>query len=278
MSTSSPSPALQTPPDVEEYSLTLLRYRQYFTEKPLGRSLDDVWASDHLPNNTSRGGKAFSINPTSSRETRTLPKREEQNGHQIQKEQKVQGPQRHHEEASKASSDSSIANYTPLIHRDPHEVEAFWRHVQDYLWIPGEELDDDTASILSQPEARQSTGEEPSRRDSASRNDGTTQSGSSVHSPLDRQTHSRLSVSSGNPKANRRRRLLSTEEKMSEIDAFLNEGGADGLEQVSSHINSSPPERQSGNPVDVGAGEAAEPRPQRCTSCLKLKTGGSPSS
>ncbi|KEY70291.1 hypothetical protein S7711_11098 [Stachybotrys chartarum IBT 7711] len=29
-------------PDVEEYSLTLLNYRKYFTEKPLGRCLDDA--------------------------------------------------------------------------------------------------------------------------------------------------------------------------------------------------------------------------------------------
>jgi hypothetical protein len=30
-------------PEVEEYSLTLLKYRKYFTERPLARCLDDEW-------------------------------------------------------------------------------------------------------------------------------------------------------------------------------------------------------------------------------------------
>ncbi|KAH7326107.1 hypothetical protein B0I35DRAFT_421926 [Stachybotrys elegans] len=35
-------PVLHATPDVEEYSLTLLKYQQYYTQQPLGRCLDDT--------------------------------------------------------------------------------------------------------------------------------------------------------------------------------------------------------------------------------------------
>ena len=45
--------------DVEEYSLTLLKYRKYFTERPLGRCLDDDAGEKAI--NTKTGGRKKTI-------------------------------------------------------------------------------------------------------------------------------------------------------------------------------------------------------------------------
>ena len=224
---------VQMPPDVEEYSLTLLRYRQYFTEKPLVRCLDNASTSGKSADERLRGEKKSPTTQPPSREV----KDQHQHGHsQPSNEEKSHKPPRHSGQVPKVpqSSDSSLANPTPPIPQKPHDAQAFWKHVRDYLWISDKELEDDTVSIRSQAKGCHSTREGQSRWDSASRGDTTASSGPSLQLPPDRQTQPRPSVPSGDWKPTRRKRLLTTEEKMSEIDAFLEGCGQRNSDNISS--------------------------------------------
>ena len=216
------------PPGVEEYSLTLLRYRQYFTEKPLGRCLDGSPTNDKLPDERIHGETSFTTTRPPVRELKDSCNKRER-GHSRPLGEKSQESRVHNEDilkTSQSSNSSTLANPAAPIQRHPHEVDAFWKHVQGYLWISDEELEDDIISIHSQAEACQSIGGGPPLWwDSASRNDDRAPSNSSTQSLLDWQTHSSPSVSSMDWKMTRQRRLLSTEEKISELDAFFDEDG-----------------------------------------------------
>lgn len=242
-STFSPRPAprviqqpVQMPPGVEEYSLTLLRYRQYFTEMPLGRCLDGSSTKDKLPDGRIRGETSFTTTRPPVREVKDSCNKRERGDSRPPGEKKSQEPRVDNEDTlktSQSSNSSTLANPTPPIQRHPHEVDAFWKHVQGCLWISDEELEDDIISIHSQAEACQPIGGAPPLWwDSASRNDDRAPSNSSTQSLLDWQTHSSPSVSSMDWKMTRRKRLLSTEEKISELDAFFDEDGPRDSQEI----------------------------------------------
>ncbi|KAI9167580.1 hypothetical protein HJFPF1_03711 [Paramyrothecium foliicola] len=70
--------------EVEEYSLTLLRYRSYFTDRPLGRCLDESPPKDHEANaassmRSSRGSSLESVGQDSANACRLKEGRDTNN-------------------------------------------------------------------------------------------------------------------------------------------------------------------------------------------------------
>lgn len=173
-------------PDIEEDSLTLLKYKQYFTERPLCRCLDaQLPPPEHAESISSDATEGGASNPASELRSSLL--------------------------------DSSAGKSAP-VHRERREVENFWRDVRQFLWISDEELDEyrtcsDHAPSESYPAS------------SNAQSDGTPWTESSIsessYSLSDRSAASNgVYQSSGSPNL---QRVLSMEETMSEIDSFLSE-------------------------------------------------------
>ena len=122
---------IQTSPDVEEYSLTLLEYRQYFTASPLGRCLDEQLVN-------------FRRDPGSRQD-------EPAHGCQYQSPMiKAKGEDAKNPETSNSATDDQEhsefpiceeSSATKLFKRDSRDVAAFWNQIRSYLWITDEELE-----------------------------------------------------------------------------------------------------------------------------------------
>lgn len=267
IATSSPSLAtessqlsLPTSPDVEEYSLTLLKYRQYFTETPLGRCLDSPsttnsqtvvvgFADDSSqklsPSDTSPSDKQ--LTPRNA-QTQPLSQDRRQNGSERARRE-LKNRRAHH-----SSQNNRSGHNEQLVRRDPREVEAFWKQVRSYLWIPEEELEDmDGSNIPSETTTHPvdvcttklaSPGQTNSLDEA-----NTSKSQLSPH----RKVHSETVISSRKRIPYPRRRFLSTEEKMSEIDAFLDEDSGQSSELVSDN---------SGTPVSTRTTTRSPPGPE----------------
>ncbi|KFH44721.1 hypothetical protein ACRE_044850 [Hapsidospora chrysogenum ATCC 11550] len=111
-------------PDVEEYSLTLLRYRQYFTEKPLGRCLDGTSESDKSSEKSSRGERHPRVDHNFAEEQTDFL---EEHYHRSPQPPDGNGAEGYPEETSKAvhSSETSRTGTVTPVQRDAAKAEAF---------------------------------------------------------------------------------------------------------------------------------------------------------
>uniref|UniRef100_A0A8H7TSE1 Uncharacterized protein n=1 Tax=Bionectria ochroleuca TaxID=29856 RepID=A0A8H7TSE1_BIOOC len=202
----------QTAPGVEGYSLTFLKYQQYFArDKPLYRCLDEQETS-------SDSSKTRVVFRSSGGET-PLPE-------DLQKilrgpetpSQEAQPQLKRGEATTSQSADHNDAGGTPAKtedkqpqdgntnQRDPEEVKAFWNHVRNYLAPSDSESDE--------PEApSKSRGDKKHRRNN--------REAASCLSPH-RKANSAPNVDvRGYFSPPVRIRFLSVEEKMMEIDEFF---------------------------------------------------------
>lgn len=199
--------SLPMAPDVEEYSLTLLKYREYFTERPLARCLDEkkieatTYSVKHTPDDSphcplNAGEKKNAVadrntNKVSATETRTSP----------------DAPQ----PATRSCGECGVSR----SHRDIH---AFWEDVRSFLWIPNEELEEIEVTKAVQLKPKISLRKTPVMG-LPNNHEGADVDDAKKKSSSHRKVRSAPSLPAGFVRG--RKRFLSVEEKMLEIDAFL---------------------------------------------------------
>ncbi|CAH0053180.1 unnamed protein product [Clonostachys solani] len=212
----------QAAPGVEGYSLTLLKYQQYFAaDKPLCRCLDEqeagsdssktrvVFRSSGDKTPLPEGLEKILRGPEKpSQEAQPQPKRGEAATSQNANHHGTGGTQTNTEDIQPRDGNTN--------QRDPDEVKAFWNHVREYLAPSDDELDEPEAPCKSRGDKRHG------------RNNREAASSLSPH----RKANSAPNVAVGGYFSPQRRvRFLSVEEKMMEIDEFF------GIEDNNNKIN-----------------------------------------
>ncbi|KAG9251265.1 uncharacterized protein F5Z01DRAFT_639416 [Emericellopsis atlantica] len=190
-------PWLAIAPDVEDYSLTLLKYRHYYTVTPLGRCLDVIPDSPGEDKAVVEG--AFSGDGAS---------RNAMNANGCPQTKKV----------------TTQSHVQPKYERNPAQVDAFWNSIRRYLHISDEELE----GVCGSPAPYERTLSEHESYNGCAVLDKQTgfytpplTASSAAPSPL--RCLSSVTVTSDKQKPPKKKRLPSTEEKLFEIDAFLRE-------------------------------------------------------
>lgn len=114
-----PEFSFQTHPDVEDYSLTLLKYRQYFTETPLGRCLDDEASSSRGEQRNvglaSKGGFAVNKGESGDHQDDHRQRVESKNKGDESLEASAHTPPPHTPKRQNSNLDSTPAKTTPNI-------------------------------------------------------------------------------------------------------------------------------------------------------------------
>lgn len=203
-------------PDVEEYSLTLLKYRQYFTESPLGRCLDkDIVKAATSVRRIHDDPAAHSPAPVERDHEAT------EDG-KSRSEEQVDGQRSSIESGTKSSTPKARHEQPGDVHRiirDPEEVSEFWGAVRSYLWIPDEELEeaDDPGGVASKQSCNSSSKTTMVACSECQKTAGliAPEQQTSPHGKA------QLEPATGTVVGRERKRLLSVEEKMLEIDTFL---------------------------------------------------------
>ncbi|KAG6041709.1 hypothetical protein E4U41_002792 [Claviceps citrina] len=124
--------------DVEDYSLTFLKYQDYFASAPpLGRCLD----REDDPPQSARGGL-------------TAREAEEASGRRKRADAQGAAPmvvgRGRLDEAEKHGGQPDTTAVPGFVQRDPDEARAFWDHVRCRLAISDEELESDGAWAMTQ--------------------------------------------------------------------------------------------------------------------------------
>lgn len=204
-------------PDVEEYSLTLLKYREYYTESPLARCLDEkIEAATTVSVKPVEENDASPL--TSSPESQVVHGWTTPQGNDLSSGKQGLGCSI----GSSASRNNDVQNHhqdvTSSLHRDPEEVDAFWAAIRSYLRISNEELEQ---TEYSERFSESHTAALPKNTTNLpSCRQGNEVSDASKHdAPPCRKVQSKPKVAAAMNRG--RKRFLSVEEKMSEIDAFL---------------------------------------------------------
>ncbi|VUC22652.1 unnamed protein product [Clonostachys rosea] len=201
----------QTPPGVEGYSLTLLKYQQYFAaDKPLCRCLDE----QETGSDTSKARVVFRSNgdrtplPESLENILRVPEKPSQEAQTHVKRGEVTTSKNiNHTGTERIQANTETQPQNGKINqRDPEEVKAFWNHVREYL-APS---DDDSDEPRTQ-----------SKNHGGKRHDRNNREAASSLSPHRKANSAPNLDVGGHFTPPKRRRFLSVEEKMIEIDEFF---------------------------------------------------------
>lgn len=215
-------PSLPMAPDVEEYSLTLLKYQEYYTERPLGRCLDKKSETTVFSVKPVNGDQSPDANSPQSRVKKVPGDQVTLNEKDLESGKPGLNTSTRSSTSYKDDENRQQKNRLPS-QRDSEEVKAFWAAVRSYLWISNGELEE-----VEDAEQRSTTiplSLTPPKDLTDLSSYGQDDEGS--HASQKEASPHRKVKSEPNVAAvmSRRRkswkRFLSVEEKMSEIDAFL---------------------------------------------------------
>jgi hypothetical protein len=203
-----PRQCLPMAPDVEEYSLTLLKYREYYTESPLARCLDKKIEKD-----------VFSVKPLDGNTSPDTSPSKNVSGIQTPEGNEISSIEHRLSTGSSASrkNSSNHQEAAPRSGRDLEEVNEFWATVRSYLRISNEELEEteDTEQIsrgLPSTPSKDATDVSLYSQDNENSHVSTE---SSPHRKANSEPNTAVVRRRG------RKRFLSVEAKMLEIDDFL---------------------------------------------------------
>lgn len=203
-----PQQCLPMAPDVEEYSLTLLKYREYYTESPLARCLDKKIEKD-----------VFSVKPLDGNTSPDTSPSKNVSGSQTPGGNEISGTEHGPDTGSSASrkNNSNHQDAAPRSHRDLEEINEFWATVRSYLRISNEELEEteDTEQLSKGLPSTPSKDTTDVSLYSQDNEDSHVSTESSHHRKANSEPSTAVVRRRG------RKRFLSVEEKMLEIDDFL---------------------------------------------------------
>lgn len=261
-------------PDVEDYSLTLLKYRQYFTEKPLARCLDDQDQKTDVDGDQASAGnlKKDDIKRLSVEEEQLdVPKQRQPLARNDAAKKNLVGKRA--DLKAEAAPDSQ-----PLLRRDPQVAAAYWNHVRNYLWISDKELEDgkhrgceDSSTpeyfffdpVPASPIASVPSPDFPGSRSVNNRRANSDASQRSQRS-LEKQKH----------------HLAVTQKQLDKLDDYIHKMHVDQEVLTASPTSTAPSPFASPTPQTHGAaargGSSDYPEAQRCECCSKLRKNQAP--
>jgi hypothetical protein len=198
-------PSLTTAPDVEECSLTLLKYRQYYTATPLGRCLDVL----PIPSEEDEGIVASSL-PFSVAQA------------EIPFAGDVSSNRTNASDCSKLDKHTIGSQMQPRSYeRDLTQVNAFWSSVRNYLRSSDEDLEGALNTSTSHGVTFPTHGPCTAYAAFDQRSGLYTPPTASSAAPSHLGSSTPFTVTSGKYRPREKKRFPSTEEKLFEIDAFL---------------------------------------------------------
>ncbi|KAK4122323.1 hypothetical protein N657DRAFT_657200 [Parathielavia appendiculata] len=158
-------PSAQVGYRIEDYSLTLLKHKSYFNNRPLARCLDDVSEED-----TKTNVQRVKSKEEGAKELATEDKqgRRDENAHKSKGDRDVLLPSIELDNLmSELLTWKGISDSTPKpkpeleCHiRDPAEVKRFWSNVRTQLWVDDVETDGDEPSFTEDSNGKDESVEE----------------------------------------------------------------------------------------------------------------------
>ena len=262
-------------PDVEDYSLTLLKYRQYFTEKPLARCLD---------------GQCQKTETSWDHTSAENPKKDSIKEPSAEEEQQLNGTKKRQTLARDDATEKALdgkgpdlnakeaPDPQPLLRRDRRVAAAYWNHVRDYLWISDRELEDGKhrgsgdslmpKSFFFDPVPASPTMSVPSPDFPGSR------------CVNDRRANSDASQRSQRSLEKQRHHLAVTQAQLDDLDEYIHKMQVDQEVFTTSPTSTAPSPFASPTLETYGAAARGSsfdiPRGQRCECCSKFRKNPGP--